>query len=53
MKNVLKYTMVLATLGLVVSCGPGKAKSEQAGANVKINFAQEWVSDKPIKEDTK
>ena len=51
MKNVLKYTMVLATLGLVVSCGPGKPKSEQAGANVKLNFAQEWVSDKPIKED--
>ena len=51
MKNMLKYTMVLATLGLVVSCGPGKARSEQAGENVKLNFAQEWVSDKPIKED--
>lgn len=37
-KEVLSMAIVLATLGLVVSCKPGKAKSESGAVKADLEF---------------
>lgn len=52
MKKILSATLILATLGLLVSCGPGKAKSELSDgkAEIKYKYPVEYKSDKPVVE---
>lgn len=51
MKRVLSMAMVLATLGLVVSCKPGKAKSESGAVKADLNFAMEYKNDAKVDEN--
>ena len=50
MKKILTASLILASLGLLVSCGPGKAKSEMGVEKVDLKFAQEWNNDQPVKD---
>lgn len=46
MKKLLSLGLLLASFGLLVSCGPGQARSEKGVEKVSLNFPQEYKSDK-------
>ena len=46
MRKLLSFSLILASLGLLTSCAPGKAKSEKAREKVELKYPMEYVSDK-------
>ncbi|WP_156299082.1 oligopeptide ABC transporter substrate-binding protein [Streptobacillus canis] len=51
MEKILSASLILASLGLLVSCGPGQAKSETGGdAGISLNFPIEYKSDGIVDE---
>ncbi|CAM3271992.1 oligopeptide ABC transporter substrate-binding protein [Streptobacillus felis] len=52
MKKILSASLILASLGLLVSCGPGQAKSDSAkDAEVSLNFPLEYKNDGIVDEN--
>ncbi|CAM3173094.1 oligopeptide ABC transporter substrate-binding protein [Streptobacillus ratti] len=52
MKKILSASLALASLGLLVSCGPGKAKSESGNdAGISLNFPREYKNDGIVDEN--
>lgn len=50
MKKILSLGMILASLGLLVSCGPGKAKSEMGTQKLELNFPMEYKNSEEVVE---
>ncbi|NYV28428.1 oligopeptide ABC transporter substrate-binding protein [Streptobacillus felis] len=46
MKKILSASLILASLGLLVSCAPGKSRAEKV-QEVSLNFPMEYKNDAP------
>ncbi len=52
MKKILSASLALASLGFLVSCGPGKSKSELGNSSaVSLNFPMEYKNDGIVDEN--
>ncbi|WP_314011590.1 oligopeptide ABC transporter substrate-binding protein [Pseudostreptobacillus hongkongensis] len=45
MNKFIKASIMLGVLGMLISCGPGKSRSEKGGETTSLNFPMEYTSD--------